>query len=53
MKIWREEQLNLLKDYTKKVVDSINETMTILNGNCESERNIDKDLGGYIQFMDK
>lgn len=33
MKIWKEEQLNLLEGYPKEVVDSVNETMNILNDN--------------------
>ena len=51
MKIWKEEQLNLLKGYTKEVVDSVNETIRILNDNYGSERNVDKDLGGYIELI--
>lgn len=51
MKIWKEEQLKLLESYPKEVVDSVNETMRILNDNYGSERNIDKDLGGYIQLF--
>lgn len=52
MKIWKEEQINLLKDYPKEVVDSVNETIGILNDNYGLDRNVDKDLGGYIQVIE-
>ena len=51
MKIWEEEQLKLLKGYPKEVVGSVNENIRILNDNYGSERNVDKDLGGYIQLI--
>ena len=52
MKIWKEEQLNLLEGYLKKVVDSVNETISILNDNYGTDREVDKDLGGYIQVIE-
>lgn len=52
MKIWKEGQLNLLKGYPKDVVDSVNETMGILNDNYGIDRDVDKDLGGYIQVIE-
>ena len=52
MKIWQEEKLNLLEGYPKEVVDSINETIGILNSNYGADRDIDKDLGGYIQVIE-
>lgn len=52
MKIWKEEQLKLLVDYPKEVVDSINETINILDENYGSDRDVDKDLGGYIQVIE-
>ena len=52
MKIWKEGQLNLLKGYPKEVVDSVNETMNILNDNYGTDRDVDKDLGGYIQVIE-
>ena len=52
MKIWKEEQLNLLKGYPKEVVDSVNETIGILNENYGTHRDVDKDLGGYIQVIE-
>lgn len=52
MKIWKVEQLNLLSGYPKKVVDSINETIGILNENYGTNRDVDKDLGGYIQVIE-
>ena len=52
MKIWKEEQLKLLVDYPKEVVDSVNETINILDKNYGSYRDVDKDLGGYIQVIE-
>ena len=52
MKIWEEEQLNLLNGYPKEVVDSVNETIGILNDNYGTDRDVDKDLGGYIQVIE-
>lgn len=51
MKTWKEE-LNLLKGYPKEVVDSVNETISILNDNYGTDRDVDKDLGGYIQVIE-
>lgn len=52
MKIWQEKKLNLLEGYPKHVVDSVNETISILNDNYGADRDIDKDLGGYIQVIE-
>ncbi len=52
MKIWKEEQLGLLEGYPKEVVDSVNETIGILNDNYGTYRDVDKDLGGYIQVIE-
>lgn len=52
MKIWKEEQLKLLEGYPKEVVDSVNEKMSILNDNYGTDRDVDKDLGGYIQVIE-
>ena len=52
MKIWKEEQLGLLEGYPKEVVDNIKETICILNDNYGTDRDVDKDLGGYIQVIE-
>ena len=51
MKVWKEEQSNLLEDYSKEVVDSVNETIGVLNENYGINIDVDKDLGGYIQVI--
>lgn len=51
MKIWKEKQLNLLNGYPKEVVDSVNETIAVLNDNYGTDRDVDKDLGGYIELI--
>ena len=52
MKIWQEEKLNLLEGYPKEVVDSVNETIGILNDSYGVDREVDQDLGGYIQVIE-
>ena len=52
MKIWKEEQLNLLEGYPKEVIDSVNEAIGILNDNYGIDRDVDTDLGGYIQEIE-
>lgn len=52
MKIWKEEQLKLLEGYPKEVVDSVNEIIGVLNNNYGADRDVDKDLGGYIQVIE-
>lgn len=52
MKIWKGKQLKLLEDYPKVVVNSINETMSILNYNYGTDRYVDKDLWVYIQVIE-
>lgn len=51
MKIQKKEQLNLLQVYLKEVVESVNENICILNDNYGTKRDVDKDLGGYIQLI--
>ena len=52
MKIWKEEQLNLLEGYPREAVNSVNETIGILNDNYGVDRDVDKNLGGYIQVIE-
>ena len=52
MKIWKVEQLKLLEGYPKEVADSINETIVILNNSYGVDRDVDRDLGGYIQVIE-
>ena len=52
MKIWKEEQLNLLEGYPREAVNSVNETIGILNDNYGTKRDVDKELGGYIQVIE-
>ncbi len=47
-KIYKESQLLEVSKYSIEVVDSIIETISILNENYGEKRNIDNDLGGYV-----
>lgn len=47
-KIYSKEQLKQLKEYPIEVINSISETIEILDDNYGADRNIDNDLGGYV-----
>ena len=41
-----------MKDYSIEVIKSISETIDILNENYGENRNVDKDLGGYVLVVE-
>ena len=43
--------MKLLQGYPKEVIDSVNETIGILNDNYRTDRDVDKELGGYVQLI--
>ena len=47
-KIYLKKQLGDLSNYPIEVIQSISETIDILNENYGENRNVDKDLGGYV-----
>ncbi|WP_415322913.1 hypothetical protein ACSXAE_14845 [Clostridium perfringens] len=47
-KIYLKKQLGKLSDYPVEVIKSISETIDILNENYGENRDVDKDLGGYV-----
>lgn len=47
-KIYLKKQLGKLSDYPIEVIKSISETIDILNENYGENRDVDKDLGGYV-----
>lgn len=47
-KIYSKEQLKQLKKYPMEVINSISETIEILDDNYGTNRNVDNDLGGYV-----
>ncbi|WP_283696730.1 hypothetical protein [Clostridium perfringens] len=51
-KVYDESQLVELKDYSIEVIKSISETIDILDENYGENRNVDKDLGGYILVVE-
>lgn len=53
-KLWRLKQLEEVKsEYTKEVLQSIEEVITVLNENYGGEsRNVNADLGGYVILID-
>ena len=46
--IYLKKQLGKLSDYPVEVIKSISETIDILNENYGENRDVDKDLGGYV-----
>ncbi|MDY6227979.1 MAG: hypothetical protein SPH93_09990 [Clostridium sp.] len=47
-KIYKENQLLELNNIESEVIESIKETIDILNENYGENRDIESDLGGYI-----
>ncbi|MDK0627803.1 hypothetical protein P5F04_12995 [Clostridium perfringens] len=51
-KIYLKNQLGDLNDYPMEVIKNISETINILNENYGENRNVDKDLGGYVLVVE-
>ncbi|EGT3601178.1 hypothetical protein [Clostridium perfringens] len=51
-KIYLKKQLGDLSNYPIEVIQSISETIDILNENYGENRNVDRDLGGYILVVE-
>lgn len=51
-KIYLKKQLEELSDYIVEVIRSISEIIEILNENYGENRNVDKDLGGYVLVVE-
>ena len=51
-KIYKESQLVELNNLPVEVIESIRETVNILNESYGANRNIDNDLGGYIVIVE-
>ncbi|XZK75011.1 hypothetical protein ACSXCI_14715 [Clostridium perfringens] len=51
-KTYLKKQLGDLSDYPIEVIQSISETIDILNENYGENRNVDEDLGGYVLIVE-
>ena len=51
-KIYLKEQLGVLNKYQTEVIKSISEIIEILNENYGENRDVDKDLGGYVLIVE-
>ncbi|WP_338913189.1 hypothetical protein WHY21_00920 [Clostridium perfringens] len=51
-KIYLKKQLGGLSNYPIEVIQSISEIIEILNENYGENRNVDKDLGGYVLIVE-
>ena len=51
-KIYLKKQLGKLSNYPMEVIKNISETINILNENYGENRNVDKDLGGYVLVVE-
>lgn len=52
LNLWKKKDLNLIKEYPKKVVDNVDEVIQILNEHYGDDRNVSQDLGGYICILE-
>lgn len=51
-KIYLKKELGELSNYTIEVIKIISEAINILNENYGENRNVDKDLGGYVLIVE-
>ena len=51
-KIYLKNQLKELKEYPIEVIDSIYETIDVLNENYGVNRDVESDLGGYVLIIE-
>ncbi|MDZ5148586.1 hypothetical protein GNF53_11390 [Clostridium perfringens] len=51
-KFYLKKQLEELSDYPMEVIQSISEIIEILNENYGENRDVDKDLGGYVLVVE-
>ena len=52
IKIWKEQDLQLVKELPQQVKDEIKENIKILEKNYGTERTV-QDLGGYVAVVDE
>ncbi|MFC3904010.1 hypothetical protein [Clostridium disporicum] len=51
-KIYKENQLLEVNSIPSEVIESIRETIDVLNGNYGADRDINNDLGGYVIILE-
>lgn len=53
IKLYKKEQLEWIKPkYSKEMLQEAEEIVRLLNDNYGANRNVDKDLGGYIALLE-
>jgi len=53
IKMYKKEQIEEVKEkYSKKMIQEAEEVITLLDENYGVNRNVDKDLGGYILIVE-
>lgn len=53
IKLYKKEQLEKLKaKYSSGILQEVEEIITLLNDNYGANREVDKDLGGYITLLE-
>ena len=52
IRVFNKKQLKELNNYSIEVIKSISETIDRLNENYGENRNVDKDLGGYVLVVE-
>ena len=51
-KIYNESQFLELSEYSREIIESIREIISILNENYGEQRNVENDLGGYVLIVE-
>lgn len=53
IKVYKKDQLEKLKEkYSKEMLQEVEEIITLLDNNYGANRDVDKDLGGYIALLE-
>jgi hypothetical protein len=53
IKLYKKEQLEELKEkYSKEVLEEAEEIIRLLDNNYGANRDVDKDLGGYVALLE-
>ena len=51
-KIYNESQFLELSEYSREIIESIREIISILNENYGEDRDVNNDLGGYVVIVE-
>lgn len=52
LNLWRKKDINLIREYPKEVMNIVDESIQILNENYGEDRDVSRDLGGYVCIVE-